>query len=197
MKKAIIVFQKNKIPGKVKTRLAKSIGDVAALEWYGQMIDYTYSVINALNETVFIYYSDFMEYEAPKEFQLRTQKGNDLGEKMLHAFEEVKREGFDKIVIIGTDCLEITSDIISHAFLALETNDFVIGPAKDGGYYLLGMNEIQNNIFENKSWSTNTVLESTKNDLIKLNKKVHFLETLNDIDDLEDLQEYQFKQGNI
>src|SRR5690606_4157743 len=104
--------------------------------------------------------------------------GENLGERMLNAFSE-NLSNYDKIIIIGSDIHELKPEHIEQAFKKLDTHDIVIGPAKDGGYYLLGLKLLNSNIFRNKNWGTSTVLEKTLEDL--KNENVHLLEVLNDI----------------
>ena len=111
----------------------------------------------------------------------------DLGERMLAAFEEMFEKGYEKAVIIGSDCAELQGEHIATAFEQLDKHDFVIGPANDGGYYLLGMKKLATCLFESKKWSTNTVFEDTIKDIQRLKKTVFVLPPLNDLDRHEDL----------
>ena len=115
------------------------------------------------------------------------QNGNDLGERMYNAFKSGFQKRYKKIVIIGTDIYDLNSEIIEEAFAKLEKSDFVIGPAEDGGYYLLGMKSMSKEIFFNKKWGTNSVLKDTLNNLS--HKNVELLQTKNDIDVYEDLKD--------
>ena len=90
---------------------------------------------------------------------------------MQHAFQDAFAAGYEKVIIIGTDLIDLSKEIIEEAYLQLETNDVVMGPAQDGGYYLLGMKSLHPNVFEKKSWGTSTVSAETLNDL--KDKKVH------------------------
>ena len=92
----------------------------------------------------------------------------------------------NKVVIIGSDVIDLQTKHIEDAFLKLDTNDVVIGPAKDGGYYLLGMKSLQGNLFKGKNWGTSSVLSDTIHDLQNLN--VFLLEELNDIDTYDDVK---------
>ena len=121
MKKAVIVFQKNRILGKVKTRLADSIGDEAALLYYSQMIEFTHQLLLKVDAEIHLFYAEFVEPTSKENWQSHVQKGNDLGERMHNAFKNLKSMGYDQVIIIGTDCLELTSKIINNAF----TNNFV------------------------------------------------------------------------
>jgi len=107
---------------------------------------------------------------------------------MQNAFELLFSKNYKKILIIGSDLLDLTTEVIENAFNQLKYNDAVIGPAEDGGYYLLGMKVLKEPVFQNKSWGTETVLEETKKDFY--GQSLYVLETLNDIDYLEDLKLY-------
>jgi len=197
MKKALIVFQKNRILGKVKTRLAETIGDKKALDCYSHMIAYTHEQLANVEADIHLYFSEFIEPSPPQNWHVQTQKGEDLGEKMNNAFLDLKSNGYDQVVIIGTDCLELTSEIINNAFTALNSTDYVLGPANDGGYYLLGLTELVDELFLNKEWSNDKVFQTTIDVIQQQNKTVFLLDRLSDIDTFEDLKAYQEKTGNI
>ena len=107
---------------------------------------------------------------------------------MHHAFKNSFESGYDKVVVIGTDLFDLTPELIEDSFLSLDSNDVVLGPAKDGGYYLLGMKAFHTPLFNNKAWGTSSVREDTLKDLT--NKKVHLLKELNDIDVVEDIKHH-------
>ena len=189
-KNLIIVFVRTPELGKVKTRLAKSIGDVSALTIYKLLLKHTETVLHDLSFDKVVYYSEKVEendfWEA-KLFEKKLQKGADLGERMQHAFETAFEQGYQKVLIIGSDLFDLKSIHITNAFDALENHDLTIGPSLDGGYYLLGMKELYPAVFKNKKWGTDSILENTLKDLQQQNVKL--LEALNDIDTFEDLQQ--------
>jgi len=121
------------------------------------------------------------------------QAGNDLGERMELAFEESFKAGYKKAVIIGSDCPELTVTIVQQAFQELDLHHIVLGPATDGGYYLLGMKELLSDLFRDKPWSTDRVMDATVKQADKLGKHVKLLPQLSDLDSLEDLREFQAK----
>ncbi|WP_373398546.1 TIGR04282 family arsenosugar biosynthesis glycosyltransferase [Algoriphagus halophilus] len=135
MKKGIIIFQKNLIPGKVKSRIGALVGDQKALEIYQVLVDYTHQQVEGLECKKLLYYSEYTEntYENNKDYQFFIQSSGDLGQKMGDAFKDQFEDGFDQLLIIGTDCAEITQEILEEAFDKLKTSEVVIGPAKDGG----------------------------------------------------------------
>ncbi|WP_291778476.1 TIGR04282 family arsenosugar biosynthesis glycosyltransferase [Cecembia sp.] len=194
-KKALIIFQKNVIPGKVKTRIAVDLGDEKAVEIYRFLINRTHKEVSKLEGVdIFMFFSEKLEIPSwkPKGGILKgcLQNGKDLGEKMESAFEEIFYKGFKQAVIIGTDCPEITTEIIYNAFNKLNSFDVVLGPAKDGGYYLLGMKQIFHELFKNIPWSTSEVLETTIAHAIQEQISYTTLETLSDIDTAQDWENY-------
>lgn len=185
----ILIFVKNPALGKVKTRLAEGIGNEKALEVYLNLLAITEKVTQEIpNATLHVYFSDHQEekyWGSQKQF---IQQGKDLGEKMLDAFERGFDLGFKNIIGIGSDLPDLSRKIIQDAFEILKEKDTIFGPAKDGGYYLLGMKQVHQCIFQNKAWSTCHLLEDTVNDLER--HKISFsknLPLLNDIDTPEDL----------
>jgi rSAM/selenodomain-associated transferase 1 len=194
MKKAIIIFVRNPELGKVKTRLAKQIGDEQALQVYKELLQHTHNITADLDCSKFVYYADSMAENDLWEsslFEKKVQEGESLGDRMMLAFFELFQQGYSKIVIIGSDCPELTGFIIEDAFDKLDSSDVVIGPSSDGGYYLLGLTQLVPDLFKNKRWSTDTVLSSTIQDTVSLRKSCSFLTELSDIDTAEDLHLYQ------
>lgn len=187
----ILVFVKNILLGKVKTRLAKTKGDVYAFHVYKKLVDYTQQITEASeNCDVRPYFSDVVIQNKWEQHQKFVQDGMNLGERMLNAFEQGFNDGYKRIIIVGSDCPELSTKIIETAFNALTKTDTVVGPAKDGGYYLLGMTKLHESLFKNKDWSTDQVLPATLADIKLLNLSVHELVMLSDIDTEEDLKNF-------
>lgn len=190
-KNLLIIFAKNPILGKAKTRLAASIGEKKALVIYKKLIEKTANIIGELSIEKELYYSDFIEKNDlwnNKVTRKKTQRGKSLGERMENAFKNGFAEGYKNIVIIGTDLWDLETLEIEKAFVSLEKNEGVIGPAQDGGYYLLGLSKWNPTVFQNKKWGTSTVLNET---LACFDKKVvDNLKTKNDIDTIEDLRAF-------
>ena len=111
---------------------------------------------------------------------------------MLNAFKHSFDAGYRKSIIIGSDCIEIDSELIEKAFDYLDRCDVIIGPSLDGGYYLIGTNKPIDIIFNNMKWSTENVLGETINRLKKNGLDYILLEYLNDIDKLKDLEKHQW-----
>ena len=192
MDKAIIIFVRHPELGKVKTRLAASVGNEKALLIYKLLIAHTYNLIKDFPFDVYVYYADkIIEHDVwnGKNIIKKKQSGKDLGEKMQNAFSEVFFESHSKVVIIGSDCYELSTKIINDAFDAIGNDKVVIGPAKDGGYYLLGLHKNLPEIFKNIAWSTPKVFEQTTNILQHLQCTYQLMPILNDIDEEKDLNE--------
>ncbi len=190
MKQALITFIRNPELGKGKTRLAKDSSKEYALEIYIKLLEHTRKVCEQTDAERYVFYADCINAEdewSTDDFQKRLQLDGGLGEKMKDAFSTVFSEGCNKAVIIGSDCPDISSELIENAFSELNSNDFVIGPSNDGGYYLLGMNTLFSPIFENKTWSTETVLEETVKDISDAGFSLKLLKPLTDVDHLEDV----------
>lgn len=191
-KNLLLIFTKNPVAGKVKTRLAKDVGDEKALEIYQFLLDHSVKFTSKVVATRQVWYSDEINNSDIWDndlFQKKEQLSSpDLGERMQHAFENGFSEGFERILIIGTDLYDISEEDIRLAFESLDNHDFVIGPATDGGYYLLGMKSLNSEIFKNKNWGTNTVLENTLQDLQEYQLKL--MEPRNDVDYLDDIRDH-------
>ena len=186
----LIVFVKNPQLGKVKTRLAKEIGSQKALKVYNELLLYTNSIAKEMHTDKVVFYSDHIDKKdswCNVAYQKRMQTGSNLGERMKNAFKNSFQEGYEKVVLIGSDCIEITESILRKAFLELKCNDVVLGPANDGGYYLIAMNKLHSVLFDGKNWGNKTVLNDTVFDLERLNISYSLLETLSDIDTSDDL----------
>ena len=190
-KNLLLIFTKNLKLGKVKTRLAKSVGDGKALEIYKFLLLKTREITHNLTCDKAVYYSDKISENDIWEtsiYQKHEQEGEDLGIRMQNAFKNSFKAEYEKVIIIGSDLYDLTADHIQNAFKKLETKDVVIGPAEDGGYYLLGMKGMHPSIFENKDWGTSSVRKDTLTDLQKVS--VHLLEKLNDVDVIEDIENH-------
>lgn len=188
----IIIFIKNIEKGKVKTRLAATVGDDQALKIYQALLGHTQEVVKAVEAERFLFYSSFVEEEdewSPEFFNKNMQAQGDLGTRMSEAFQQViATQG--KAIIIGSDCASLTPEIVKKALDKLDEYPFVIGPTFDGGYYLLGMNGFEPSVFENIEWSTETVFPMTLLRMADLGKKCFFLPQLSDIDYEEDWVKY-------
>ncbi|CAN5547579.1 TIGR04282 family arsenosugar biosynthesis glycosyltransferase [soil metagenome] len=196
-KSALIIFVRKPVLGKVKTRLAANIGDENVLLVYKHLLAHTKSITQELAMNKFVFYADEIDNnDLWNGYEKNLQSGNDLGERMKNAFKLLLKEGFKKIIIIGSDCLEIESNLLNNAFKELEKTDVVIGPAKDGSYYLLGMKNDHSFLFDISNWSTASVYADSIN-LVNVNKlSFTALAKLNDVDTAADLPVGIFPTGN-
>ena len=190
-KNLLLIFTRNPEFGKVKTRLARDIGHQAALDIYKFLLAHTVKICTPLDTEKAVYYSE----EIPNNdlwnaavFQKKKQVGEDLGERMQNAFAEGFHLGYSKIIIIGSDLYDIETKDLEQAFKVLNNHEIVIGPAEDGGDYLLGMKQLHPKLFKNKNWGTATVLQDTINELKKSNYKL--LEKRNDVDLYSDIKDH-------
>lgn len=190
-KKALIIFTRNPELGKCKTRLAKTIGDEGALEIYKYLLQHTATISKDIKADRYVFYSETINKEDLWDtgiFRKKLQKGEDLGARMQNAFAELLELGYEKVAIIGSDLLDLDAKDVNQAFEQLDHHDVILGPAQDGGYYLLGMKHLYPKLFSNKHWGSSTVFTDTIQDL--QNVDVHLLKELNDIDTFEDIKDY-------
>ena len=190
----LLVFVRNPEYGKVKSRLAATLGDAEALRIYRILLEKTHEAAKACPATRWVCYSDFLpetdEWESAF-FEKKLQEPvADLGRRMEAAFEAAFASGAQKAVIIGSDCPELIPVILEKAFQQLDQTDLVIGPSADGGYYLLGMKEMERAIFQGISWSTDTVLQQTLEHIRLKGKTCALLQMLDDVDTEEDWLKY-------
>lgn len=187
-KNHLIIFCKNAILGQCKTRLAASIGPEKALNVYEFLLNHTAKITRELSVKRIVYYSQQIvqnDFFDPNHFEKALQRGDDLGARMAHALEQSFAQGAEKAMVIGSDLFDISAELIQQAFQALNTHQTVIGPAKDGGYYLIGMTQFNAEVFRNKNWGSPSVFSDT---LSNLKPDLPFLlPEKNDIDTIEDL----------
>ena len=188
--RALLIFTRNPVPGKCKTRLAAAIGEQAALNIYIYLLQHTASPCAGLPDVQkFVYFSESLGDGTiwdTDTFDYRLQQGADLGLRMQRAFEDAFKSGYREVIVIGSDLLELHTSDLERAFDLLSENEAVLGPAQDGGYYLLGLTKPIPGIFQNKAWGTKTVLKETLGDLRKF--KTALLPERNDIDQYEDIE---------
>jgi hypothetical protein len=190
MNQTLILFTRNPEMGKGKRRLAARVGDQAAYDIYCFLLEHTLEITKELNVEKQVWYSE----EVPEKdiwpeslYEKKQQSGADLGARMELALKEALKNG-GKAIVIGSDLYDIATADLQTAFDKLDHYDAVIGPAQDGGYYLIGFKDhIPPGVFENKDWGTNTVLQETLADLKNIN---YFqLPERNDVDYYEDIKD--------
>lgn len=197
MKQALIIFARNPIRGKVKTRLAATMGEDKALSIYQSLLEQTVQITRELPCDRYVFYADGIslnDHWLDDVYLKRKQSGEDLGARMYHAFDTLFQESYEQVLIIGTDCFELTTDTIQKAFTFLNNHQVVIGPSSDGGYYLLGMRQFFPFLFEGIAWSTDTVYSSTIQQLEQHKISYHILPVLNDIDTEDDWKQHLHQQ---
>jgi rSAM/selenodomain-associated transferase 1 len=196
----VLLFIKSPEKGKVKSRLAKEIGEDMALDVYKYLVRDTLETLQT-SEYAFRLYFYPPDSEASVKnwlgcaYSYVPQHGRDLGERMRNAFAQEFSEGRDKVVLIGSDIPGLSASLINEAFTALVTSDAVIGPANDGGYYLIGFNSCSfwPDIFRGIVWSTDSVYYETMNIFDKSGLSVYVLAGLTDVDTYEDLKKTGYR----
>jgi len=197
----LLLLTKAPDPGQVKTRLIPLLGEQAAAELYAQLVQYCLTLCTtAALCPVELWCSPSTEHpffqQCRTRFQttLHTQPTGDLGNRMSQAIHSTLAQA-DYVILIGADCPTLSAEDLATAFDALEAGtDVVIGPAEDGGYYLIGMRKHHAAIFEAIPWSTSEVLSITENRLREHKLRVHKLPVRKDLDTPEDYAVY--KGGN-
>ena len=188
-RRLLLIFTRNPELGKCKTRLAAFTGDKVALEIYKFLLMHTKNFTEEVVSVKRVYYSEAIwesDIWNSNSFEKKLQEGEDLGQRMDRAYRDGFADGFEKILIIGSDMFDLNAEDIENAFRQLDGHDYVIGPAEDGGYYLLGAKTYNPKLFQNKNWGTETVLRDTLHDLDDENFKI--LDTRNDVDTYEDIE---------
>lgn len=189
---ALIVFIRNPVLGKVKTRIASETSDAVALNIYLNLCAITRSLAGKFKGPRYLYYSDFIEPDDEwhnEDFIKKVQEGIHLGDKMYSAFKEVMNFS-QSCILIGSDCPYLHPDHFLQSIEYLKRNDCVIGPALDGGYYLIGLKKIIPEIFSGISWGSARVLNETLTKLKENHYSTVLLEKLEDIDSKENWNDY-------
>ncbi len=190
----LIIFTKNPVLGRVKTRLAKTIGAEPALKIFKKLLAQAAKTALSWSGDVWVFYADFLPKKdlwSPVADKVFLQQGEDLGERMKYAFEQGFK-GYKKVVLIGTDIPSISKEVIEEAFRKLEQKDMVLGPTYDGGYYLIGMNAPNYYVFEKMAWSTPTVLEETIDKIHEQEQDFSLTPRLVDVDNESDLVGFEW-----
>jgi rSAM/selenodomain-associated transferase 1 len=189
---ALIVFLRSPRKGKVKTRLAESVGSDKAYDIYLKLVRHTLDVVKTLSCPIFF----FIEGDLPVPSERLSsafyylQSNGDLGQRMQEAFAIVRKK-YAKAVIIGSDCPGLTQSILVQAFTELDADDVVLGPATDGGYYLLGCKKINPELWSGITWSSSSVLKETIQHCVNKSLTYSLLPELSDVDTLEDYKKHQ------
>ena len=191
----LIIYSRYPEPGKTKTRMIPALGKEGAADLQREMTEHTLRTAKQLksdrNVDIEIHFAggneQLMSDWLGKDIDYVAQVTGDLGFKMQSSFQQAFDRDNQRVVIIGIDCPDINLEILNQAFNSLQQHELVLGVAKDGGYYLIGLNKTIPQLFQNINWGTNLVLNQTKAIANKLNLNVKYLAPLSDIDYPEDL----------
>lgn len=195
MSECLIIFTRYPEPGKTKTRLIPALGAEGAATLQRQMTEHTLAQVKELQAkrlvSVEVYFvggnQQLMQSWLGTSVIYRQQGDGDLGRRMAIAFQTALEAGKQRVVVIGTDCPDLKAEVMVKAFNALEQHDLVLGPAQDGGYYLIGLCRLIPELFTGISWSTAEVLQQTMSIAQRLELAVAYLPRLSDVDRPEDL----------
>jgi len=197
-KGVLLVFAKSPEPGRVKTRLIPDIGADAATSLYQELLKRT--LTTCINSTFIekqlwlsgdAEHSFFKAYKKEGSFKFKQQAGKDLGERMFHALESALSE-YDYALIIGCDCPGLSTNDLKLATVMLESDkDLVLGPAEDGGYYLIALKKNHIELFFDVEWGTDTVFSSTLLKAKELNLNTGLLMKRNDVDRVTDIAVFE------
>ncbi len=192
-KNALIVFAKQPVKGKVKTRIADEVGAVRALEIYRNLLLRLQRVLEESKDFADLYiYADRHPVfdRGTTSHRHRIQLGNNLGEKMNRAMGEILDSGYEKVVLIGSDCPYLQPETLKDAFASLEETDIVLGPSVDGGYYLIGMKQHCPTLFEDIQWSSPEVFQCTLRKGSEAALSIGILRSMEDIDTFESWERF-------
>ncbi|MEM9926060.1 MAG: TIGR04282 family arsenosugar biosynthesis glycosyltransferase [Cyanobacteria bacterium P01_D01_bin.50] len=204
-KQHLIIFTRYPQPGKTKTRLIPALGVEGAANLQRQMTEYTLSKVKKLQESVAISFEvrftggdlQLMQNWLGTELNYQLQGEGDLGKRMENSFLSAFSRGAQEVVIIGIDCPGANVKVLAEAFEKIQHCDLLLGPALDGGYYLIGLKRVIGKLFTNIDWGTAKVLQQTVDIAQQLKLSIDYLQTLADIDRAEDLsiwQEINYKE---
>jgi uncharacterized protein len=193
MKTALIILVHDSVPCTVKTGKVDAISEPESAAMYRQLLIHTQRVTIDLAADKFLFLNESSacrDVWNKSAYIKRMQRGRGTGEIMLNAFETVFSLGYSKVVIMSSDSIETEKAHLTHAFDYLDTHDIVIGPAQEGGYYLLGMKKMQPMLFKHKAWNTAILLQQTLDDIIQLHLTYHLQQVLNNVE--EEKEQYLF-----
>jgi rSAM/selenodomain-associated transferase 1 len=204
-RRAVLVFVRAPQPGRVKTRLAAAIGDPAALAVYRRLAGHTLAEVRALAADGVEVRVHYAPADAGDEMRAwlgdgplyLPQADGDLGARMKDAFARAFGDGAERVVIVGSDLPEVSAALLRRAFELLDAHPAVIGPASDGGYYLLGLRGMADGIFDGMEWSTPHVLRTTVERFGAAGVRPAALEVLADVDTVDDLPPGWLEQASM
>jgi uncharacterized protein len=192
MSNCLIIFTRYPELGKTKTRLIPALGEQGATQLHRQMAEYTIQQARSLPQmAIEVWYvggnQELMQNWLGQDLVYRKQPPGDLGDRMCAAFRSSFNQGHDAVIVVGTDCPELTTAVLTQGFAKLQDHTLTIGPAIDGGYYLIGLQQLVPELFQGIAWSTATVLSETLEIVDRLHLSISLLPCLHDIDVPQDL----------
>jgi rSAM/selenodomain-associated transferase 1 len=197
---ALVIFAKAPIPGQVKTRLCPPLTPDEAATLHGSFVLDTLERTKAATIQFKLPFNRYLAcapssthvffkiMEDRQGVKLIDQVGDDLGARMNRAFETLFSRGYKHVLIVGTDVPSLPLDHYKQALALLETHDLVLGPALDGGYYLIGLNRSAPDLFSGIAWSTDQVLKLTQEKAYTLGLDTALIAPWRDVDTIDDLQ---------
>jgi uncharacterized protein len=187
--KILGLFAKSWIPGTVKTRLAATIGETAAALVHRTLVNRVLIEMSAVNWSSYLVYAPKNDREifqdAAPTWTLKPQSDGDLGDRLQNFLRDCFDEGAKHVCLIGADCPTLHRQEVVEAFEKLKEFDVVLGPARDGGYYLIGLNRFQPELFREITWSSSSVLRETVARATAVGHAIHLMPEKDDIDDFE------------
>ncbi len=194
MQRRVLLFIRAPELGRVKTRLEKKMDAKTVLTLYKHFVEDTMESLTAGGHDIIVFFSPLHKEPAVRAWlgdtiHFQPQTGRNLGEKMRNAFSTVFAMGLDQAVLMGSDSPDIDIGIIDEAYAFLENRDVVIGPAEDGGYYLIGFQKkaFDGDVFSGIDWGTEHVYQQTLQHVHDAGLITHVLPVWQDIDTFEDL----------
>lgn len=203
MSQHLIIFTRFPEPGKAKTRLIPALGAEGAAQLHSQMAEHTLGQARNLRSSLSVELEvrfagkdvEAMQFWLGSDLHYQPQGQGDLGDRLTHAAQSAFATGATSVVIIGTDCPQLDTHILQKAFEQLRQHDLVIGPAKDGGYYLIGARQFMPELFQGIAWSTSEVLQQTVKVAERMRLTIAYLPMLADVDYPEDLPIWEAVRG--
>ena len=205
MKKLIIAFLKFPEPGRVKTRLAGDLGEAGAAEAYSRLVGKVFEVLEEIREVrvrvlydppekrleVIAWVEEAVGPRLREGLEFVAQAPGDLGERLAAAVEGAFGDGYDRVAVVGTDCVDLSAATFEATWEGLGEAEVVFGPSRDGGYYLVGLRRPCAEIFREIPWSSEKTLEVSVSSAEKAGMRVALLEELRDVDTIEDWLEVE------